>query len=140
VNNDDQYRLSVPPADALYTVKPDGSRLRKLFGRYWGTGSEPDWSPDGSRIVFRALHRIFALGANGRGLRRLTKRYSTPGDIEPTWSPDGRYIAFIRDYDLYVMRSNGRGLRRLIDVPEQDPNDPTRQWTELSSPTWQPLH
>jgi Tol biopolymer transport system component len=139
VNDDDQYRHPVPPADALYTVKPDGSRLRKLFGRYWGTGQEPDWSPDGSRIAFRALHRIFALGANGRGLRRLTKRYSTPGDSEPTWSPDGRYIAFIRDYDLYLMRSNGRGLRRLIDVPEQDPNDPTRQWTELSSPSWQPL-
>jgi Tol biopolymer transport system component len=138
VNDDDQYLRAVPPADALYTVKPHGSRLRKLFGRYWGTGQEPDWAPDGSRIAFRALHRIFALRANGRELRRLTERYSTPGDSEPTWSPDGRYIAFIRDYDLYVMRSNGRGLRRLIDVPAQVPSDPTRQWTELSSPSWQP--
>jgi len=41
------------------------------------------WSPDCSRIAFGALHRIFTLGANGRGLRRLTKRYSTPGDGEP---------------------------------------------------------
>ena len=24
--------------DGLYTIRPDGSRLRSLFGRYWGTG------------------------------------------------------------------------------------------------------
>ena len=104
-----------------------------------GDGRGAGLVADVSRIAFRALHRIFTLEASGRGLRRLTKRYSTPGDSEPTWSPDGRYIAFIPDHDLYVMRTNGRGLRRLTDVPEQDPNDPPRQWTELSSPSWQPL-
>jgi Tol biopolymer transport system component len=142
VNWDDQHRQPVPPADGLYTVRPDGSRLRRLFGRYWGTGQQPDWSPDGGRIAFRARNHIFTLGADGRGLRRLTGPKRNPlgqGSSDPTWSPDGKYIAFIRDYDLYVMRSNGSGLRRLIDTPELDPDDRTMGWTQLGSPAWRPL-
>jgi Tol biopolymer transport system component len=142
VNWDDQYRRPVPPADGLYTIRPDGSRLRRLFGRYWGTGQQPDWSPDGRRIAFRARNHIFTLRADGRGLRRLTAPKENPpgqGSSDPTWSPDGRYIAFIRDYDLYVMRANGRGLRRLIDAPDPDPADRTKGWSQLGSPAWRPL-
>jgi Tol biopolymer transport system component len=137
VNGDDQYRHPVPPEDALYTVRPDGSRRQRLFSRYWGTGTQPDWSPDGTRVAFRARRQIFTLGTNGRGLRRLTalKSYSTPGSSDPSWSPDGRYIAFLHDYDLYVMRADGRGLRRLIDAPGRDPDHPI----QVSSPAWQPL-
>jgi Tol biopolymer transport system component len=142
VNWDDQYRRRIGVRDGLYTIRPDGSRLRRLFGRYWGTGKQPDWSPDGRRIAFGARKHIFTLGADGRGLRRLTapkKNPRGPGSSDPSWSPDGKYIAFIRDDDLYVMRSNGRGLRRLIDAPDQDPGDRTKGWTVLGSPAWQPL-
>ena len=141
VNWDDQYMRPVPPADALYTIRADGSRMRRLFGRYWGTGQQPDWSPDGRRIAFRARKHIFTLRADGRALRRLTgpKRARGQGSSDPAWSPAGDYIAFIRDYDLYVMRSNGRGLRRLIDAPDQVLGDPTKMWTRLGSPSWQPV-
>jgi Tol biopolymer transport system component len=120
----------------LYSVRPDGSRLRRLFGRYWGWGIQPDWSPDGSRIAFVARQHIFTIKANGRGLRRLTR--VGLNHSSPAWSPDGKYIAFIHDSDLYVMRSNGTELRRVLDVG-YDGENPNAAFTELSSPSWQPL-
>jgi TolB protein len=135
VNYDDQSRGTVGLKDGTYAIRPDGSRLQRLFGRYWGTGQQPDWSPDGSRIAFAARQHIFTMGADGRRLRRLTEHF---GDSDPAWSPDGKYIAFIREHDVYVMRANGRGLRRVVDGADQDV-DYARPWAELSAPTWQPL-
>jgi Tol biopolymer transport system component len=135
VNYDDRSSSTVGLKDGMYTISPDGSRLRRVFGRYWGTGQQPDWSPDGSRIAFVARRHIFTMTADGRRLRRLTDNF---GDSDPAWSPDGKYIAFIRDHDLYVLRSNGRGLRRVVDASDQDPDHPNKKWMELSSPSWQP--
>jgi dipeptidyl aminopeptidase/acylaminoacyl peptidase len=113
----DRYAKPASIKDGLYTIRPDGSRLRRLFGRYRGTGSQPDWSPDGKRVVFDASGQIFTIGAGGRGLRRLTAFTHELDISQPVWSPDGRYIAFGRGYDVYVMRANGRGLRRVVDAP-----------------------
>ena len=41
-------RRSCGPRGRHLTIRPDGSRLRRLFGRAWGTGQQPDWSPDGA--------------------------------------------------------------------------------------------
>jgi sugar lactone lactonase YvrE len=141
-NDNDQYLTSVGVKDGLYTIRPDGSRMRRLVDRDWaGTGQQPDWSPDGSRIAFRARDHIFMIRADGRGLRRLTamKSYRAPGSSDPVWSPDGKYIAFARGNDLYVMRSNGRRPRRVIDARDPDPDHPDRAWARLSAPSWQPL-
>jgi TolB protein len=135
VNYNDQSGRSVGLKDGTYAIRPDGSRLRRLFGRYWGTGQQPDWSPDGARIALVARRHIFTMGADGRRLQRLTRNF---GDSDPAWSPDGKYIAFIREHDLYVMRANGRGLRRVVDGADQDLDD-AAPWAELSAPTWQPL-
>ena len=135
VNYNDQRAGIVGLKDGTYTIRPDGSRLRRVFGRYWGTGQQPDWSPDGSRIAFVARQHIFTMSADGRRLRRLTDNF---GDSDPAWSPDGNYIAFIRDHDLYVMRANGHRQRRVVDGPDQGLDHPD-PWVEVSAPTWQPL-
>jgi Tol biopolymer transport system component len=141
VNYNDQGRTPVGLKDGLYTIRPDGTRRRRLFGRFWGTGAQPDWSPDGSRIAFHARKHIFTMEASGGRLARLTsgKDPRGEGSSDPAWSPDGESIAFIRDDDIYVMRANGRGVRRLVDAADQDLDHPERAWAELSGPTWQPL-
>lgn len=56
---------------------------------------DPVFSPDGSKIVFVGRDRrfdIFVVGADGRGLARITQ---DQGDNEdPAWSADGRYLVF----------------------------------------------
>ena len=59
----------------------------------------PQWSPDGSRIVFvgfvKSHHDIFWIGANGGTPQLLIDH---PGNnSNPTWSRDGQWIYFFSD-------------------------------------------
>jgi Tol biopolymer transport system component len=59
----------------------------------------PQWSPDGTRLVFTGFNNgfsdLFIINRDGTGLRRLTDdKYA---DLHPSWSPDGTTIAFVTD-------------------------------------------
>jgi len=91
---------------------------------------EPVFSPDGSRIVYRAIiddqHDIWIVDLASGERTNLTDDADL--DIEPDWSPDGQWIAFgsLRagepHFDLFVMRADGTDVRRITDDPAKDAN------------------
>jgi WD40-like Beta Propeller Repeat len=122
-----------PRCGDVYVTRLDG-KSRRLTHR---GGSEPSWSPRGTKLAFVRVsgsrRDIYIVRRNGRGLRRLTYR----GGHSPAWSPDGKWIAFIRRGDIYVVRTNGRDLRRLVD--ELGPDSSFGLGPQVQSIDWQPL-
>ncbi len=86
--------------------------------------SEPQFSPDGSQVVFRSKRNgaveLYLCAADGTGTRRIT---SLQGDLgSATWSPDGKWIAFDAEHDargktrftnIAVIPSAGGAVRRI---------------------------
>lgn len=69
-------------------------------------------SPDGSRLAFAAMGRVYVMDYPGGTPRRLTT--STATELEPAWSPDGQWITYATWANedgghLYRVRADGRG-------------------------------
>jgi len=91
-------------------VNADGGDQRNLT-RDEAADFDPDFSPDGSRIVFTSNRGgsadIHIMNADGSDVRRLT---IGTGGISPKWSPDGNQIAFSRGGRLVVIDQDGRNV------------------------------
>ena len=129
-----------PTANDIYVMDADGSnttRLTDILSICVNIGNcdiwDPDWSPDGSKIVFRSAYtgnlEIHSVNADGTSLVNLTNIAGS--DSGPSWSPDGTKIAFSSNRDgnseVYVMNSDGSGQTRLTNNPAQD-----------TAPRWSP--
>jgi dipeptidyl aminopeptidase/acylaminoacyl peptidase len=117
----------------IYTMSPDGSSQVPLTTNRFDTA--PEWSPDGSRIVFESEGDIFVMNADGTGRTNLTNSPLPIDDGSPTWSPDGQFIAFAsvrQNSDIYAMNADGSGGEvqlttdtRYDDFPSWSPDGST---------------
>jgi Tol biopolymer transport system component len=96
----------------IVVARADGTAARAIT-----PGTDPSWSPDGQRLVFKvweaSTQKLFITTAkpDGSDLRRLSD------GVHPQWSPDGQKIAFMRDQadgtHIYVMNADGTDPRCL---------------------------
>ncbi len=97
----------------IFSMNTDGSNQTNLTNNA-AFDSQPNWSPDGSKIVFisnRAgggTNEIYTMNANGSNPVRLTN--NSVNDETPAFSPDGAKIAFARSSQLFVMDADGTNV------------------------------
>ena len=99
------FGLEQGSVSSLYTVRPDGTGLRRVTvpptRQDLGGDSGPVWSPDGRRLVFERnlpywgndRFRLNTVAARGGIAHAITQG---PFDVMPSLSPDGKRIAFTR--------------------------------------------
>ncbi|HMV31716.1 MAG TPA: amidohydrolase, partial [Gemmatimonadales bacterium] len=91
---------------------------------------DPSFSPDGSRLVFSALDRLYVMPLPNGTPRRLTS--DTVLEQQPRWSPDGRSV-------VYVTWGNGGGY--IQSVAADGRGKPVRLTTApafYQAPAWSP--
>jgi hypothetical protein len=118
---------------SLYTVRPDGTGSSGAID----AGFAPDWSPAGSRLVYKsptppnAQLDLYTISPDGSGKLWLAQ-FPQTDEHEPAWSPDGTAVAFNRAPDsaarqgIYRIDDGGGGLVRLTAADD-------------SAADWQPL-
>ena len=116
----------------IFVMDTDGNNRIRL-----GIGSNPNWTPDGTRIAFvigddpfsywhpEYAGRIYLMNANPTFREKLSTDYT---DYSPAISPDGTKIAYtsVRDgnHEIFIMNINGTNPVNLTNHIARD-HDPT---------------
>ena len=112
--------------EEIWVVNADGSDLRQVTHPSRVYDQQPQWSPNGKRLVLQRVDprtgglALVVVNADGSGERRITPWALRAGD-HPDWAPDGSRILFRSNADgrsripadIYTVRPDGSGLRRL---------------------------
>lgn len=109
----------------IYTIRADGTDLRRLT-HLDGNAIAPDWSPDGTRIVFWLEDQaLYVMNRHGGGLHEAT----TPGG-QAAFTHDGNHLVYAggnrrEGYGIFLMRADGSDApgRRLTTNPFPDGHD-----------------
>jgi dipeptidyl aminopeptidase/acylaminoacyl peptidase len=124
---------------AVFVVNADGSHLRRVTAWKLRAGDGPDWSPDGTQILFRSPEsedfldsNIFTIHPDGSGLRQVTHATGQTKVYSASFSPDGTAITVgmsgvDKQADVYRIGIDGSGLT---------PVTRTHAWD--SAPDWGP--
>jgi Tol biopolymer transport system component len=125
-------------AGGIYIMNPDGKNVKRLTN----AGFNPNWSPDGSEIVYSTAQVIadptirpvrgtlFAIRV-ATGERRTV--FAMGDAVQPRWSPNGRRIAFWGfasqggQRDIWTINSAGSDPIKVTD-------DAATDW----NPVWSP--
>jgi Tol biopolymer transport system component len=128
-------RLTFAAQGRIYVVSNDGTELRPVSTASVAEG--PSWSPDGTRIAFKAMAdgrpAVFVVGSDGQGEQRVSRREG--GELShnwPSWSPDGAALIYHTltdgNGDIAVSRLDGTAWAERIVVGGPT-NDSWPEWS-----------
>jgi serine/threonine protein kinase len=127
----------------VYIMSADGSNVRSVTNEPGGA-CQPDWSPDGLKIVYISPcngkqdtyqnSSLYIMELSSQ--TRTALPVSLGGDFEPAWCPDGKRIAFtsLRDgyMEIYMINIETKLVTRLT----KSQSIPTGAYAHM--PAWNP--
>lgn len=121
----------------IYYIQANNGITTKITDMPEGA-CQPDWSPDGKRLVFISPcdmnkdyypeSSLYIINIDGTGLLPLPTM--SGGDFDPAWSPDGKYIAFTS------LRNNGRIQLYLINLEDNTVKPLSEKYSFDMQPSW----
>ena len=123
-----------------------GATAREIHYEETNWKARPDFSPDGSRIVYssylgREWHQLWVMPAKGGDVFALS--YGDWDNTNSRWSPDGKRLAFISNRngntELWVQTIPGGAQRELGITERRYNNDRVRLRVKVSGPQAQVL-
>jgi Tol biopolymer transport system component len=132
------YAAGAPGGMRVYVRQIAGGRAVPLMDEAFADAHRwPQWSPDGSRIVFQAGRQplslrvssgggmLYQAPARGGAPRKLFGSVPAGLAVSPAWSPEGTRVAFGALGGLYVVAADGNGVPSLVAAG-----------SEFHSPRW----
>jgi len=75
----------------------------------------PQWSPDGTEILFQAQGALYVAPPTGGAVRRIVERSDSGGASSPTWGADGRRIVYRVGRSIMMVTADGAEPRHVAD-------------------------
>ena len=83
----------------------------------------PDWSPDGSKLVYASNGDIWVIPSAGGTPTNLTAGIEPKrSEGNPAWSIDGSWIAFTSAGDIWIIPAEGGIAQQITNTPETESN------------------
>ncbi|HEV7704800.1 MAG TPA: protein kinase [Gemmatimonadaceae bacterium] len=99
-------------------VRPVGEgRAVALTGDTTAAETDPEWSADGSRVLFLSRDGVYSAPAGGGPARPEVPGEPALRIASAAWAPDGDRIAFTRNDSLFV-RESGATVRAVARITE----------------------
>jgi dipeptidyl aminopeptidase/acylaminoacyl peptidase len=124
-------------ASGNLVVNPEPNLTQEGSGVAASTDVNPDFSPDGSKIVFDGTRDgnrdIYVVDVASKAVTRLTTDPAL--EYEPTFSPDGEQIAFVREVsgDQEIFRMDAQPGAIAENISENPGPDRNPEWGPAST-------
>lgn len=123
----------------IFLINSDGASRQQITDIPEGA-CQPDFSPDGQRIVFTSPcesnsdyypgSSLYIINLDGSGLLPLPTMVG--GDFDPSWSPDGKQIAFTS------LRNNKHPQIYILNLEDSNVQVLSQKFAVDTQPAWSP--
>jgi Tol biopolymer transport system component len=111
------YAAGTTASMRIFIRQVAGGRPLHLTDDSLAVQTNPQWSADGSRILFLSGGGVFSAPSSGGPARPEMQRATQGAIVSAVWSPDGASLAYSVGDTVYVRSSDGR-VRPLARIPE----------------------